>query len=108
MEPLKFLSDDEVKAMHEATLQIMNEVGIFWTHKSSLDILTDSGCTVKGSRVYFPPQLVEDCVAKAMSLRSHHPDTCAALPLRCATETSCVCCSAGVSFREDEEFINGE
>jgi trimethylamine---corrinoid protein Co-methyltransferase len=65
MEPLKFLGDDDLKAMHEATLQIMNEVGIIWTHKSSLDILTGAGCTIKGNRVYFPAQLVEDCVTKA-------------------------------------------
>jgi len=65
MEPLKFLSDNDVKAMHEATLQIMNEVGIIWTHKPSLDILTGAGCTIKGNRVYFPPQLVEDCIEKA-------------------------------------------
>jgi trimethylamine--corrinoid protein Co-methyltransferase len=65
MEPLKFLSDDDVQAMHEATLHIMSEIGIIWTHKLSLDILTGAGCTIKGNRVYFPPQLVEDCVAKA-------------------------------------------
>lgn len=65
MQPLKFLSDEDIKAMHEATLQIMNEVGIIWTHKPSLDILTGAGCTIKGNRVYFPPQLVEDCVSKA-------------------------------------------
>jgi trimethylamine---corrinoid protein Co-methyltransferase len=65
MEPLKFLSDDDVKAMHEATLHIMSEIGIIWTHKPSLDILTGADCTIKGNRVYFPPQLVEDCVTKA-------------------------------------------
>ncbi len=65
MEPLKFLSEDEVKTMHEATLQVMSEVGIFWTHKPSLDILTDAGCTINGNRVQFPPQLVEASIAKA-------------------------------------------
>ena len=65
MEPLKFLSDDDVKAMHEATLQIMQEVGIIWTHKPSLDILLDAGCTMNGNRVCFPPDLVMDSIAKA-------------------------------------------
>jgi len=65
MEPLKFLSDEDVKAMHEATLQIMQEVGIIWTHKPSLEILTDAGCTIKGSRVCFPPDLVIESAAKA-------------------------------------------
>lgn len=65
MERLKFLSDDDIRAMHEATLQIMHEVGVIWTHKPSLDILTDAGCTIKGNRVYFPPDLVMDSIQKA-------------------------------------------
>ena len=50
MEPLKFLSENDVKAMHEATLRIMSEVGLIWTHKPSLDILLGAGCTRKGAR----------------------------------------------------------
>lgn len=65
MPPLKFLSDEEVKAMHEATLQVMSEVGIIWTHKPSLDILLGAGCTMKDNRVLMPPDLVMDSVAKA-------------------------------------------
>jgi trimethylamine--corrinoid protein Co-methyltransferase len=65
MPPLKFLSDEDVKAMHEATLQVLHEVGVFWTHKPSLDILTDAGCTVKDNRVYFPPDLVMESITKA-------------------------------------------
>jgi trimethylamine--corrinoid protein Co-methyltransferase len=65
MEPLKFLSDNDVKAMHEATLKVMGEVGIIWTHKPSLDILLEAGCTMNGNRVLMPPDLVMDCVAKA-------------------------------------------
>ena len=65
MEPLKFLSDEDVKAMHEATLRIMSEVGFIWTHKESLQILTDAGCTLKNGRICFPPDLVMNSVAKA-------------------------------------------
>jgi trimethylamine---corrinoid protein Co-methyltransferase len=65
MEPLKFLSDDDVKAMHDATLQIMSEVGFIWTHKESLQILTDAGCTIENGRLCFPPDLVMDAVSKA-------------------------------------------
>lgn len=65
MPPLKFLSDDDVKAMHEATLRVLNEAGVFWTHKPSLDILQAAGCAVKENRVYFPPELVMDSIAKA-------------------------------------------
>ena len=65
MERLKFLSDEEVKAMHEATLHIMSEVGLIWSHKPSLDILLGAGCTLKGNRVCMPADLVMDCISKA-------------------------------------------
>ncbi len=65
MPSLKFLSDEDLRAMHEATLQVMHEVGVIWTHKPSLNVLTDAGCTVKENRVYFPPDLVTDSIAKA-------------------------------------------
>jgi trimethylamine--corrinoid protein Co-methyltransferase len=65
MEALKFLSDEEVVKIHETTLHILSEIGYVWTHKPSLEILTGAGCTVKGNRVYFPPQLVEDSIKKA-------------------------------------------
>jgi trimethylamine--corrinoid protein Co-methyltransferase len=65
MEPLKFLSNEDVQAMHEATLKILHEVGVIWTHKPSLEILLDAGCTMNGNRVCFPPDLVMACIAKA-------------------------------------------
>jgi trimethylamine--corrinoid protein Co-methyltransferase len=65
MDRLKFLSDEDVQAMHEATLQVLDEVGVFWTHKPSLEILQDAGCTVRDNRVFFPPDLVTDSIAKA-------------------------------------------
>lgn len=65
MPPLKFLSDEDVKAMHEATLQVLNEAGVFWTHKPSLDLLQEAGCSVKDNRVFFPPDVVMDSIAKA-------------------------------------------
>ncbi len=65
MEPLKFLSDEDIKAMHEATLHIMSEVGFIWTHRPSLDILLGAGCAIINNRICMPPHLVEDCIAKA-------------------------------------------
>ena len=65
MDRLNFLSQDEVKSIHETTLRILSEVGYVWTHKESLDILTGAGCTIKGNRVYFPPELVEDSIKKS-------------------------------------------
>lgn len=65
MDRLKFLSDDDVVSMHEATLQVLHEVGVIWTHKPSLEILLEAGCTMNGNRVCFPPDLVMDSIANA-------------------------------------------
>ncbi len=65
MPQLSFLSAEEVHAMHEATLRVLKEVGVIWTHQPSLEILTDAGCRLKNNRVCFPPDLVMECVAKA-------------------------------------------
>lgn len=65
MDRLRFLSDEDVQAMHKATLQVLSDVGVIWTHKPSLKILTDAGCAVKENRVYFPPDLVMNSVAQA-------------------------------------------
>src|SRR5215510_4429848 len=65
MERLKFLSDEDIKAMHEATLQVMSEVGVIWTHKPSLEILMEAGCTFQGNRVHYPPELVMETIATA-------------------------------------------
>ena len=65
MGQLNFLSEDDVKRIHHATLRILSDVGYVWTHKESLEILTGAGCKIKGNRVYFPPELVEDSIQKA-------------------------------------------
>jgi trimethylamine--corrinoid protein Co-methyltransferase len=62
---LNFLSVEDVQAMHEATLQVLSEVGVIWTHQPTLKILTDAGCRLKNNRVCFPPHLVMDCIAQA-------------------------------------------
>ncbi len=65
MERLRFLSNEEIQSMHEATLRILGEVGVIWTHKPSLDILLEAGCKMNGNRVCFPADLVMDSIAKA-------------------------------------------
>ena len=59
MNRLEYLTQEELKGLHEATLRILDEIGFVWTHEPTLKILTDAGCRVEGNRVHFPPQLVE-------------------------------------------------
>jgi len=56
---LTALSNDEVEAIHAATLRILSEVGIVLTHAEGREILTGAGATVRGDRVRLPPNLVE-------------------------------------------------
>ncbi len=64
MNTLKILSDTEVEAMHQATLRILSEVGVILNHAGARQMLTDAGASIHNERVYIPPDLVEDCIAK--------------------------------------------
>jgi len=56
---LTALSDEEVEAIHTATLRILSEVGIVLAHAEGREILAGAGATVQGNRVRLPPDLVE-------------------------------------------------
>jgi len=59
-----WLSDTEVESMHHATLRILSEVGVTLNHPGACQMLSDAGATIKNERVFMPPELVEDCIAK--------------------------------------------
>jgi trimethylamine--corrinoid protein Co-methyltransferase len=62
MEPWKILADQEIEAIHNATLRILSEVGLVIDHPSICDKLVDSGATLIGDRVQIPPELVEKSI----------------------------------------------
>lgn len=64
MAKLIVLSDEDVKAIHEATLRLLSDVGVVLTEPEGVEILTGSGGTVRGERLYLPPDLVEREIAK--------------------------------------------
>lgn len=63
------LTTEELKRIHSATLGVLEEIGIVFQERSSLEILRDAGCRVdfKTQRVYFPSGVVESAVRKAPS-----------------------------------------
>jgi len=63
MNRLTFLSPEEVEAVHQATLRILGEIGIFLTLDEGRQILTGAGATIQGERVLLPPDLVERAMA---------------------------------------------
>ena len=63
MTQLAVLASDKVKAIHQATLRILEEVGIVLTQSEAREILTGVGAKVRGNRVLLPPDLVERTIA---------------------------------------------
>jgi trimethylamine--corrinoid protein Co-methyltransferase len=60
---LVVLSEEEVEAVHQATLRILAEVGVVLTQPEARQVLTGAGATVRGERLFLPPDLVERSVA---------------------------------------------
>jgi len=61
---LTILADEEVEAIHQATLRILSESGIVLTQPEARELLTGAGATIRDERVLLPPGLVEWAVAQ--------------------------------------------
>ncbi len=72
MVQLTVLTEQEIEAIHTATLRILNEVGIVLTEPQAREMLTGAGAKVQGERVYLPPDLVERTVAQCPSKVTLH------------------------------------
>jgi trimethylamine--corrinoid protein Co-methyltransferase len=59
------LDDNEIEAIHQATLRILAETGVVLTEPKSRALLTGAGAKILETRVLFPPELVERCIAMA-------------------------------------------
>ena len=64
-EPLRGVSDDELEAIHEASLRVLAETGIDFLDETARRQLVDVGCQVDGDRVRFDPDLVMHLVSTA-------------------------------------------
>jgi trimethylamine--corrinoid protein Co-methyltransferase len=62
---LTVLSEEEVEAVHQATLRILSETGVVFTQPEGREILVGAGATVRGDRVLLPPDLVEQAVVRS-------------------------------------------
>lgn len=72
MNPWKIISDQEVETIHEASLQVLSEVGIVLDHPQIREQLADAGASFNGDRVQLPPDLVEKSIeisTKKVSIR---------------------------------------
>ena len=60
------LSNEDLDALHESTLQLLEDYGLQMHGKEALDILAGAGCEVdyENDRVKFPRNLVNDAIEK--------------------------------------------
>jgi len=67
VEKVKILSEDEILSIHENTLKILKDTGVFIYSDKVLDLCCDRGLNVdyKKGIVKFPPGIVEQCLASA-------------------------------------------
>ncbi len=63
---LTALTENEVEAIHQATLRILSETGIVLVHPSGRELLCDAGASIAGENVLLPPELVESAIARCM------------------------------------------
>jgi len=59
------LTKEEIESIHEASLWILEHVGIRIFSNEARDILSKAGAKVEGETVYLPPKLVETQIKKA-------------------------------------------
>ncbi|MBT4285867.1 MAG: trimethylamine--corrinoid methyltransferase [Deltaproteobacteria bacterium] len=64
----KYLSPDDCHKIHEASLRVLNKIGIVFHHPEVLEILKNNGAKVDNKKVYFPKSLVESAL-------KHCPDS---------------------------------
>jgi trimethylamine--corrinoid protein Co-methyltransferase len=74
---LTVLDAFEVKAIHQATLQILDEIGVVLTQPEARELLTGGGASIRDDRVLLPPEMVERELAlcpKTVSVRGRDVD----------------------------------
>ena len=64
-DPLRAVSDDELEAIHHASLRVLRETGIDFLDETARSQLAAAGAQITGERVRFDPELVESLVATA-------------------------------------------
>jgi trimethylamine---corrinoid protein Co-methyltransferase len=64
MPSFTFLLPQEVESIHQATLRILNEVGVALNHAGGRKILAEAGARIQNERVLIPPELVEKCISQ--------------------------------------------
>ena len=77
MQRFEYFTDDDIQKIHEATLRVLETVGVDFGYEPAVDVFKKAGCKVDGERVFFSPKMVMEQVAKAPSeytLQARNPE----------------------------------
>ena len=64
MKPIiQFLSDEEIKRLHDQSLQILNKIGMRMPHETALELMSQNGAEIVDQDVVrFPKRLVQTAI----------------------------------------------
>jgi trimethylamine--corrinoid protein Co-methyltransferase len=78
LEPIKYLSDDQIEAIHQASMRLLEEVGMeVILNKEALDIFRSAGARIDGERVRVGREIVGEALSRAPSefvLHARNPE----------------------------------
>ena len=81
-EPTSIVSDDELEAVHAASLTVLRDIGMDFLHPTAQRMWADAGADVDGARVRLDPEMVAELVALAPAeFVLHAPDPARHVPL---------------------------
>ena len=63
----RVFTEEQCQEIHSATLEVLERVGVEIKYPKAIEILKKAGAYVEGTRVKFPPALVERCIRSAPS-----------------------------------------
>lgn len=63
----ELLSKDQIEQVHEASLYIMEQIGLDFLYSPALEVLSNAGVKVEGNRAFFPRSIVEEQIQKPPS-----------------------------------------
>lgn len=70
--PMQIVSADEIESIHQASLQVLSEIGMDFTLPQARDMLKAAGADVQGERVRFDPAMIEGLMKSAPSEFTFH------------------------------------
>lgn len=74
---VELLSADEIEAIHEASLTVLEEIGVNFLLPEAREILETAGADIDGERVRFDRGLIEEClrtIPARFTLHARNPD----------------------------------